>query len=202
MLACTSIRHHYDQPLPRFIPAGSISVIRFFTFQTHCVPSVLLNAGGYRDWPTGRGIFLSKNKSFLVWVCEEDHLRIISMQQGGDLAAVYRRLIQGVSAIERGMKFAHSAKYGYLTCCPSNLGTTVRASVLIKIPKLSSNKAKLDEVCSKYGLQARGLYGEHTESADGVYDLSNRRRLGLTEIEAVKEMADGIAHIIELEGSL
>lgn len=56
------------------------------------------------------------------------------------------------------MKFAHSDKYGYITCCPSNLGTSMRASVLLKIPKLSSQPKKLDEICAKYMLQARGKF--------------------------------------------
>ncbi|KAF8570698.1 hypothetical protein P879_02698 [Paragonimus westermani] len=163
---------------------------------------VLRDAGGYRDWPTGRGIFHNNNKTFLVWVCEEDHMRVISMQQGGDLAAVFKRLIQGLKAIETKLKFEHSDKYGYVTCCPSNLGTTMRASVLVKIPKLSAQKDKLDEVCAKYRLQARGLHGEHTESPDGIHDISNKRRLGLTELDAAKEMAEGVAHIIAIEQSL
>ncbi|TPP63960.1 Arginine kinase [Fasciola gigantica] len=163
---------------------------------------VLRDAGGYRDWPVGRGIFHNKNKTFLVWVCEEDHIRIISMQQGGDLAAVYRRLIKGIQMIETKLNFAHSDKFGYLTCCPSNLGTTMRASVLLKIPKLSAQKAKMDEVCAKYRLQARGLHGEHTESPDGTYDISNKRRLGLTELTAAQEMAEGVAQMIQLEKSL
>ncbi|VDP70656.1 unnamed protein product [Echinostoma caproni] len=163
---------------------------------------VLRDAGGYRDWPIGRGIFHNNSKTFLVWVCEEDHMRIISMQKGGDLAAVYRRLIKGIQAIESKMKFAHSDKFGYLTCCPSNLGTTMRASVLLKIPKLSAHKDKMDEVCAKYRLQARGLHGEHTESPDGTYDISNKRRLGLTELTAAQEMAEGVAQMIAIEKSL
>ncbi|RTG83976.1 creatine kinase [Schistosoma bovis] len=163
---------------------------------------VLRDAGGYRDWPVGRGIFHNNSKTFLVWVCEEDHMRIISMQQGGDLASVYKRLIEGINAIGKSMKFAHSDKYGYITCCPSNLGTSMRASVLLKIPKLSSQPKKLDEICAKYMLQARGLYGEHTESPDGTYDISNKRRLGLTELQAAHEMAEGVAKMIEIEKEL
>lgn len=55
---------------------------------------VLRDAGGYRDWPSGRGIFHNNDKTFLVWVCEEDHMRIISMQRGGDVSAVFTRLVQ------------------------------------------------------------------------------------------------------------
>ncbi|VEL38044.1 unnamed protein product, partial [Protopolystoma xenopodis] len=163
---------------------------------------LLRDAGGYRDWPSGRGIFHNSAKTFLVWVCEEDHIRIISMQKGGNLLAVYKRLIQGIKAIEEKMKFAHSTKYGYLTCCPSNLGTTMRASVHVRVPKLSANKEKFQEVCSKFNLQARGFHGEHTESPDGIYDISNKRRLGLTELEAATEMGKGVAEIIKIESSM
>nr|VZI34927.1 unnamed protein product [Spirometra erinaceieuropaei] len=163
---------------------------------------VLRDAGGYRDWPTGRGIFHNANKTFLCWIGEEDHLRIISMEQGGDLARVYCRLVKGIQAIEQKVKFCHSDKYGYLTCCPSNLGTAMRASVHARVPKLSANKARFDEVCKKYGIQARGIHGEHTESIGGVYDLSNERRLGLTEFQAVREMAMGVEEILKIEASL
>lgn len=69
----------------------------------------------------------------------------------------------------------------------------------IKVPKLAANKAKLDEIANKFNLQVRGTRGEHTEAEGGVYDISNRRRLGLTEYQAVKEMHDGIAELIKME---
>jgi len=163
---------------------------------------VLRDAGGYREWPHGRGIFHNDSKTFLVWCHEEDHMRIISMQQGGNLKEVYKRLIEGIQAIEKHMPFAHHPKYGFLTCCPSNLGTTMRASVLVKVPKLSANYAKLQEVCDKYNLQPRGFYGEHTESPDGIYDISNKRRLGYTEIEAATEMAKGVLEVIKIESAM
>jgi len=78
----------------------------------------------------------------------------------------------------------------------------VRASVHIKVPKLSANMKKLEEIASKYNLQVRGTRGEHTEAEGGVYDISNKRRLGLTEFDAVKEMHDGILEIIKMESSL
>ncbi|KAK9873797.1 hypothetical protein WA026_002156 [Henosepilachna vigintioctopunctata] len=155
-----------------------------------------------RFWPTGRGIFLNENRTFLTWVNEEDHLRIISMEPGGNLGNVYRRMIEGVNAIEQQMKFSRNERFGFLTFCPSNLGTTVRASVHIKVPKLSADKNKMESVAQKYHLQVRGTRGEHTESEEGVYDISNKRRLGLTEYQALKEMQDGIIEIIKLESSM
>ncbi|KAL4233034.1 hypothetical protein ACF0H5_007720 [Mactra antiquata] len=162
---------------------------------------VLGDANGYDDWPTGRGIFFSNNKKFLVWVNEEDHLRIISMQQGGNLAEVWKRLVKGLTTLEKKLTFAHHPKFGYLTFCPTNLGTTLRASVHIRIPNLSQRK-DFKEVCESLNLQPRGIHGEHSDSVGGVYDISNKRRMGLSEIEAVQEMRKGVEKIIQLESQL
>ncbi|GAB6030226.1 hypothetical protein CHUAL_005903 [Chamberlinius hualienensis] len=159
-------------------------------------------ANACRYWPTGRGIFHNDDKTFLVWVNEEDHLRIISMQMGGNLGAVYRRLVNAVNSIEKKIPFSHDDRFGFLTFCPTNLGTTVRASVHIKLPKLAQDRSKLEEVAGKFNLQVRGTRGEHTESEGGVYDISNKRRLGLTENEAVKEMYEGVAELIKMEKEL
>jgi len=156
-------------------------------------------ANACRFWPTGRGIYHNDNKTFLVWCNEEDHLRLISMQMGGNLKEVYARLVNAVNDIEKRIPFSHHDRLGFLTFCPTNLGTTVRASVHIKLPKLAANLAKLEEVAGKYNLQVRGTRGEHTEAEGGIYDISNKRRMGLTEYEAVKEMHDGIKELIKIE---
>lgn len=159
-------------------------------------------ANACRFWPSGRGIFHNENKTFLVWVNEEDHLRIISMQMGGDLGQVYRRLAQAVDSIEKKMEFSHHDRFGFLTFCPTNLGTTIRASVHIKLPKLAANRDKLEEIAAKYNLQVRGSAGEHSEAVGGIYDISNKQRMGLTEFDAVKTMQDGILELIKIEESL
>lgn len=91
----------------------------------------LQTANACRFWPTGRGIFHNENKTFLVWVNEEDHLRIISMQQGGDLGQVYRRLVSAVDIIEKKMKFSHHDRLGFLTFCPTNLGKCFLSLLLL-----------------------------------------------------------------------
>nr|CAD7409707.1 unnamed protein product [Timema poppensis] len=162
----------------------------------------LQSANACRFWPTGRGIFLNEKKTFLVWANEEDHLRLISMQMGGDLGEVYRRLATAVDQIEKKVPFSRHDRFGFLTFCLSNLGTAIRASVHIKVPKLSAQRAKLEEVAARYELQVRGTRGEHTDAEGGVYDISNKRRLGITEFQAVKILSDGITEIIKLEKSL
>jgi len=159
-------------------------------------------ASGYDDWPTGRGIFHNKDKTFLIWVNEEDHLRLISMQMGGNLGEVYSRLVKGIRKMENsGLSFAKRQGLGYLTFCPSNLGTALRASVHMKIPKLAA-LPEFKQFCDNLHIQARGIHGEHTESVGGVYDISNKRRLGLTEFQAIQEMRKGVEECIKKEKSL
>ncbi|CAG2103944.1 unnamed protein product [Medioppia subpectinata] len=159
-------------------------------------------ANACRYWPTGRGIYHNDAKTFLVWINEEDHLRIISMQKGGDLKEIFTRLVTAVKTIEAKIPFSRDNRLGFLTFCPTNLGTTIRASVHINLPKLAADRKKLEEVAGKYNLQVRGTRGEHTESEGGVYDISNKRRMGLTEYQAVREMQDGILELIKIEKSL
>ena len=155
-----------------------------------------------RDWPSGRGIFHNDAKTFLIWVNEEDQLRIISMQPGAGIKEVFDRLCRAAAHIETVCKFAHDAHLGFITSCPTNLGTALRASVHIKLPKLMKNKEQFNAIAEKYYVQIRGIHGEHTETDDGVFDISNRRRLGRSEQELVQDMIDGVRALIEAEKKL
>lgn len=159
-------------------------------------------AGLNRDWPSGRGIFHNNDKTFLVWVNEEDELRIISMQQGGDIKEVFTRLTAGIGAIEKKIPFAYNDHIGYITSCPINLGTAMRASVHIKLPNLAKKMDEFQAIADKYNVQIRGIHGEHSESEGGVYDISNKRRLGVTEVECVQDMHDGVVALIKREKEL
>lgn len=165
--------------------------------------------GGYRDWPKARGIYYNTDKTFIAWLNEEDHIRLISMQNGGNLAEVYKRLVTAVKTIEEkgNVEFETLQKYGFITASPDNIGTTLRASVHIRIPNMhAKNKNGADYVidfCNKYNLQARGSRGDPYPPGDTeVYDISNKHRMGLTEIQAVREMQKGIEAIINHEKSL
>jgi len=162
----------------------------------------LADAGLNRDWPNSRGIYHNINKTFLVWVNEEDQLRIISMQKGGDIKEVFTRLVNAIQSIETKVNFSYNEHLGYITSCPTNLGTAMRASVHIALPKLAKNMKRFEEITNKYHLQIRGIHGEHSQSEGGVYDISNRRRLGITEVEAVQDMYDGVVALIAAEKAL
>lgn len=161
----------------------------------------LESAGINKEWPEGRGIFHNEKKTFLVWVNEEDQLRIISMEKGSDIGSVFQRLCKAVNEIDSKLGFQHTSSLGYLTACPTNLGTGMRASVHIKIPN-AYNHPDFKAICDKYQIQARGIHGEHSESTGedaGVYDISNKRRLGLSEVQCVQDMYDGVMKLLEME---
>lgn len=158
-------------------------------------------AGATRDWPEGRGIFFSKNKKFLVWVNEEDELRIISMQNGANILEVYARLQKAVASLEKKLTFAFDPHLGYLSSCPTNLGTAMRASVHIKIPLVSQQETFLSWL-EDHKLSVRGVHGEHSESEGGVYNISNKIRLGLTENDTIDILYKGVKLLIEWENEL
>ncbi|GFN93648.1 Arginine kinase [Plakobranchus ocellatus] len=156
-------------------------------------------AGSYSDWPAGRGVFVNEEKTFVVWVNAEDHLTIFSTQTDGDIVAVYKRLVTAVKSLEEKLTFSREERLGNLTICPGNLGTALRASVIIKIPHLSARK-NFKAVCENHKLQAKALNGETSEDGDaGLFEISNKRCVGITEIDALKEMVSGVQEIVRLE---
>ncbi|MFT7521869.1 MAG: protein-arginine kinase [Kiritimatiellia bacterium] len=149
-------------------------------------------AGLNRDWPAGRAVFESADGVAMVWVGEEDHLRIMALQAGGDLPAVFSRMGALATTLGQTLPFAWDARRGYLTSCPTNLGTGLRASVHVCLVGLGRDPDALHARARELNLQVRGTHGEHTESEGGVYDVSNSQRLGLTERAAVMVLANGL----------
>jgi len=166
-------------------------------------------AGMERDWPEGRGIFHNDKKTFLVWVNEEDQLRIISMEKGGDVLGVFKRLASGIKAVgdsvqaECGKGFMLDEKYGYVHSCPTNLGTGMRASVHIDLPGWTKEGVdKLKARCEELALQPRGTRGESGGQTGHTYDISNKHRLGYSEIQLVQTMIDGVNKLYDEDVAL
>merc|ERR1711944_164604 len=156
-------------------------------------------AGMERDWPEGRGIFHNAAKTFLVWVNEEDQLRIISMQKGGDVKGVFERLARGIKTVqdsvkaESGKDFQLSEKFGYIHSCPTNLGTGMRASVHVDLPGWTKEGLPaLQKRCEELSVQPRGPRGESGGQTGHTYDISNKHRLGHSEVSLVQTMIDGV----------
>merc|ERR1711954_347975 len=166
-------------------------------------------AGMERDWPEGRGIFRNKDKTFLTWVNEEDQLRIISMQKGGDVRGVFDRLARGIKAVgdsvkaESGKDFMLDPKYGYVHSCPTNLGTGMRASVHVDLPGYTKNGVQtLKDRCEELHLQPRGTRGESGGQTGITYDISNKHRLGYSEVQLVQKMIDGVNTLVKEDREL
>jgi len=156
-------------------------------------------AGMERDWPEGRGIFHNDAKTFLLWVNEEDQMRIISMEKGGDVKGVFERLARGIKAVgdsvkaECGKDFALSEQYGYIHSCPTNLGTGMRASVHVDLPGWTKESVdKLKARCEELHVQPRGTRGESGGQTGCTYDISNKHRLGYSEVELVQKMINAV----------
>lgn len=126
-------------------------------------------AGMFDDWPNGRGAFYNADteKKAMIWVNEEDHMRVICLQKGNDLLEVYSRLIRLLGFVESHLKIAEHKKWGFLASCPTNVGTGLRASVHIKIPLVSALPSFKD-LCRDMNIDIRGVHGEHSESSDGI----------------------------------
>jgi len=174
-----------------------------------------LAAGLGRHWPDARGIAVlprSQNEAAPVsgapvisaWVNEEDHLLLMVSQEGQDVKSAFARLSDSLAGIKRGLEaegsgFARTDHYGYLTVCPSKLGTALHASVQLKLPCLSSPSSAgngLHEMC--YGL---GLMASHVSSSSckGLWDIANLDTLGCSEVDLVNRLISGCSHLVELE---
>merc|ERR1712154_318524 len=135
-------------------------------------------AGMERDWPEGRGIFPNAAKTFLMWVNEEDQSRVI-------------KAVGDAVKAETGKDYACSEQYGYIHSCPTNLGTGMRASVHVDLPGWTAESVdKLKARCEELAVQPRGTKGESGGQTGHTYDISNKHRLGYSEVQLVQVMID------------
>lgn len=162
----------------------------------------LQSAGAAEYWATGRAVFLNKVETLFIWVNEEDHLRFISMEAGSNIPKIYQRLIDAVKHCDAAFNsnYHQSEHLGYLTLCPTNLGNTIRASVMIKVPKLAKNQT-LEGLVKKLELEIRGSHGQDLSKGE-VFEISNKGKLGLTEYDTIMHLQRGIEEIIQEEKKL
>ena len=124
------------------------------------------------------------------------------MQKGGDIQKIFRKLTKAVKLLQKEIDFAYHKHLGYITSCPTNLGTAMRESVHIKLPNLGEKEIEFKAIADKYHVQIRGVNGEHSQNKGHIYDISNKRRLGITEVECVQDMYNGVVALIKREKEL
>ena len=150
---------------------------------------------------TPHALLLQEQSGVAVMVCEEDHLRIQCILPGLALDEAYQNAARVEKRLDEDFDFSYSEQLGYLTHCPTNLGTGMRASVMMFLPALTMGgyMESLANQLSKIGLTVRGLFGEGSGTAGCMYQISNQITLGITEEETIAKLRDAITQIIESE---
>jgi protein arginine kinase len=149
----------------------------------------------------GSGLVLSRDHSLCVMINEEDHLRMQSLRRGLQLRAAWQALDEVDTQLEAKLEYAFSHELGYLTACPTNLGTGIRVSAMLHLPALvlAEQMNQVITAVNKLGLAVRGLYGEGTEALGNVFQVSNQMTLGETEADIVERLNKVVAQLIEHE---
>ncbi len=144
---------------------------------------------------------INNDESISIMINEEDHLREQCILKGFELETAYHTMAQIDARLSNSMKFAFDEQLGYLTACPTNLGTGLRASVMAFLPALTINGVmpKIYRSISRLGLTVRGVYGEGSEAEGYMYQISNEVTLGVTEREILQQVGDVVKKVAELE---
>ncbi len=139
---------------------------------------------------SGRALLLSRDNSLSIMINEEDHIRLQVIKKGLALEEAYEIADRLDTLLDENLDFAFDEKLGYLTQCPTNLGTGMRASVMLHLPALEKSKAigRIAGSLSKLGLTIRGAHGEGTEPKGALYQLSNQVTLGISEKAAIENL--------------
>ena len=178
------------------IDLDSVSdAIRVAMIERHLVSPDFISA------QEGRAVFLSDDNTVSIMVNEEDHIRLQVIQDGFALKEAYQMADNIDNILSKKLNYAFHERLGYLTQCPTNLGTGMRASVMLHLPalELSGTVNRIGANLSKLGLTMRGLYGESTKPAGAFFQLSNQVTLGITEKAAIENLSNITAQLIAQE---
>lgn len=153
--------------------------------------------------PKNKLLVLSQSNDISIMVSEEDHLRIQTLKNGFDLPGALGLADMIDNVLDSSLSYAYSEKLGFLTACPTNLGTGLRASVMLHLPALSAGGYinRLSSTISKFGLTIRGIYGEGSRAKGNIYQISNQITLGITEKEAIENLSNIVSQIVKQEES-
>lgn len=149
-------------------------------------------------------VIISRDEKISIMINEEDHLRIQCIFPGMQLDSAWQLCNKLDVLFEEKIDFAYDRKLGYLTCCPTNVGTGIRASVMLHLPALSMTGyiGNILDACGKLGIAVRGIYGENSEASGNMFQISNQVSLGQTEEEIVTSVNNIALQIIEQEKML
>lgn len=171
--------------------------------------ALILSSGTGRDWPEARGVFLcessAQSQKLAAWINEEDHLRLLVTRPGSDLKAAFSCLSTTERVVrdairQEGYDYAWNERLGFLSACPSNLGTGLRAEVTCALPLLSTQQG-FKQLGRRMKLQVRAAAGEWGPAA-GAFDIGNIEKLGSSEVSQVNFVMEGVRLLVDLESRL
>lgn len=183
-----------------YIDMSALSQVeRGVLLEDHLISPEFCDADG-----AGRMLVTDEQNTVSVMVNEEDHLRIQSIMPGLDILSAYERASAVDDIIAGGAKEAFDERLGYLTSCPTNLGTGMRASVMLHLPALTScgQIKPLVNLMTKIGLTVRGLYGEGSDADGCLYQISNQITLGVSERDAIEKLTNAVKQAADRERQL
>jgi len=166
-----------------------------FLLERHLISRELANGSG------GRGVLFNRTEMLSVMVNEEDHLRIQAIRAGFQVHEAFGDLRPFDERLEEALEFAYSDRFGYLTACPTNVGTGMRASVMLHLPALVFTR-QIDKVfaaVTKINLAVRGFYGEGTQASGDFYQISNQVTLGVSETQILDLLGRLVPQILTYE---
>lgn len=179
-----------------YVDVGRLDEVdRQFLVERQLISRELADAEG------ARAVVIDGGERFSVMINEEDHLRIQVMHSGLDLETAWREINEIDDLLEEQVSYAYNDRLGYLTACPTNVGTGIRFSVMLHMPALVITR-QIDKVfrsLQKINLAVRGLYGEGSQAMGDFYQISNQVTLGMTEEELMKKVADVVPVLLEYE---
>lgn len=177
-------------------------LLRHLLRERHVVSRDLAPTADERPSHPGRAVAFSRSETLSVMVNEEDHLRLQTLAPGFRLHQAWERAQALDRALEEAVESAYDAHVGYLTCCPTNVGTGLRASVMLHLPALGLVRSEIEKVFSaaqRTGLAVRGLYGEGSRAFGDFYQISNQVTLGRSEEQLVGELAELVPAVVRFE---
>ena len=194
---CSDFFQSSDTHFIRWNMAETAELDREILFERHLISQEL----AAKD--EGCGVFVSPDECMSIMVNEEDHIRVQSLHPGLNLRAAWRAADIIDDELEAVLTYAFSPKLGYLTSCPSNVGTGMRASVMLHLPGLvlMEEMEPVINGISKIGLAVRGMWGEGTEAAGNMFQVSNQITLGRREDEIIAHLEQIVIELIEHESN-
>ncbi len=177
-------------------------VLRLLLRERHLASRDLAPSGGKKPMPPGRAVAFGETETLSAMINEEDHVRLQGLAAGFDLDLAWGRASELDRELEREVEYSYSDRLGYLTGCPTNVGTGMRASVMLHLPALGLVRNELEKVftaAQRTGLAVRGMYGEGSRAAGDFYQLSNQVTLGRSEEQLVGDLKELVPCVAAFE---